>query len=67
MNDEFRKFFDAAKALIEYVDAEDVFDKSAYIGCNGEWDTFQSENFYDLIKHAKKALTEFEAAAAKSE
>lgn len=67
MKDDFRKFFDAAKALIQYVDKEDVFDKTTFIGCNGGWDTFQSETFYDLIKNAKKALTEFESAAEKSE
>ena len=66
MNDEFRKFFEAAKALITYVAAEQVFDKSASMGCGG-FDTYQSETFYDLIANAKKALTDFENTMKKSE
>jgi hypothetical protein len=66
MNDEFLKFFEAAKALITYVAAEQVFDKSASMGCGG-FDTYQSEIFYDLIASAKKALTDFESTMKKSE
>lgn len=64
MSDEFSKFFDAAKALILYADSEHVFDRSADMGCGG-FDTFQSETLYDLIKEAKKALSEFEEARSK--
>ncbi len=66
MHDEFLKFYEAAKALITYVAAEQVFDKSASMGCGG-LDTYQSETFYDLIAHAKKALTDFESTLKKSE
>jgi hypothetical protein len=59
MNDEFSKFFEAAKALINYIDSEQVFDKSAAMGCGG-YDTYQSETFYDLIASARQALKEFE-------
>lgn len=59
MNTEFRNFFEAAKALITYIDREQVFDKSADLGCGG-FDTYQSEAFHDLITNAKKALMEFE-------
>jgi hypothetical protein len=59
MNEKFLKFYDAAKALITYIDKEYVFDKSADLGCGGV-DTYQSETFYDLIANAKKALSDFE-------
>jgi hypothetical protein len=60
MNDEFLRFFEAAKALITYIDSEQVFDKSAAMGCGG-YDTYQSEVFYDLIANARKALKELES------
>ncbi|MHC1724981.1 MAG: hypothetical protein AB9866_02975 [Syntrophobacteraceae bacterium] len=59
MNDEFLNFLEAAKALITYIDKEQVFDKSADMGCGG-FDTYQSETFSELISNAKKALVEFE-------
>lgn len=59
MSDEFMQFYEAAKALITYIDKEQVFDKSASMGCGG-FDTYQSEAFYDLIANAKKALSNFE-------
>jgi hypothetical protein len=61
MNEKLLKFYDAAKALITYIDKEDVFDKSADLGCGGV-DTYQSETFYALIANAKKALGDFENA-----
>jgi hypothetical protein len=60
MNDEFSRFFEAAKALITYIDSEQVFDKSAAMGCGG-YDTYQSELFYDLIANARNALKELES------
>jgi hypothetical protein len=66
MNDKFAKFFEAAKALIIYVDKEQVFDRAADMGCGG-FDTSQSETFYDLIANAREALKEFESAMNKSE
>jgi hypothetical protein len=59
MDEKFLKFYDAAKALITYIDKEYVFDKSADMGCGG-FDTYQSETFYDLIANAKKSLSDFE-------
>jgi len=61
MSDEFLKLFAAAKALITYIDQEQVFDKSADMGCGG-FDTYQSETFYELIANAKKALGDYESA-----
>ncbi len=66
MNDKFTKFFDAAKALITYIDKEDVFDKSSDMGCGG-FDTYQSETFFNLIATAKKALNDFENATKEPE
>ena len=66
MNEKFLKFYDAAKALITYIDKEYVFDKSADLGCGG-FDTYQSETFFDLIASAKKALSDFENAVRKPE
>jgi len=66
MHDQFQKFFEPAKALITYVATEQVFDKSADMGCGG-FDTYQSEFFYDLIAKAMKALTDFESTMKRSE
>ncbi len=65
MNDQSIKFFEAAKELINYIDSEQVFDKSADMGCGG-FDTYQSETFYELIQNAKKALNDFEASLVRS-
>ncbi|MGA3114952.1 MAG: hypothetical protein ABSF90_11050 [Syntrophobacteraceae bacterium] len=66
MNEQFLKFYDAAKALITYIDKEYVFDKSADLGCGGV-DTYQSEAFFDLIANARKALSDFENSMEKPE
>lgn len=60
MNDGLLKFYQAAKALIIYVDQEYVFDKSADMGCGG-LDAYQSDAFRELISGAKKALDDLEA------
>ena len=59
MNDEFSALFESAKALVTYIDKEDVFDKAADMGCGG-FDTYQSDAFYDLIAEARKAIAEVE-------
>ena len=59
MTDEFLTLFEAAKALINYIDKEYVFDKTASMGCGGI-DTYQSDAFYDLIQNAKRAVVEVE-------
>ena len=64
MNDEFWKLYEAARALIIYIDNEQVFDKSADMGCGG-FDTSQSETFYNLIADAKKALGDFDKSVKK--
>ncbi len=59
MNEKFRSFYEASKALITYVDREDVFDKSADMGCGG-LDTYRSDAFQELIENARRALADME-------
>ena len=59
MQDEFLTLFEAAKALVTYIDQEHVFDKAADMGCGG-FDTYQSDTFFDLIENARKAVKEVE-------
>ena len=59
MKDEFMTLFEAAKALLTYIDKEHVFDKAADMGCGG-FDTYQSDALYDLIAEARKAIIEVE-------
>jgi cell division septum initiation protein DivIVA len=66
MKDEFSELFESAKALVTYIDKEDVFDKAADMGCGG-FDTYQSDAFYDLIAEARKAITEVEKDLKASE
>ena len=65
MEDEVSTLFQAVKALVVYIDAEQVFDKAADMGCGG-FDTYQSETFYNLIATARKAINEFESKMIQS-
>ena len=66
MNAESLKLYEAARALVTYIDREDVFDKVGDMGCGGV-DHHQSETFYNLIAAAKRALTDFEGTLKKPE
>jgi hypothetical protein len=59
MADEFLAMFEAAKALVTYIDKESVFDRAAAGGCSG-MDYHLSDNFYDLIVDTRKAINEVE-------
>lgn len=59
MKDGFLKLFEAAKALITYIDNESVFDRAAAGGCSG-MDYHLSDTFYDLIVSTRSAVREFE-------
>jgi len=59
MKDEFLTLFEAAKALVTYIDKESVFDKAAAGGCSG-MDYHLSDKFYDLIVNARKAINDVE-------
>jgi hypothetical protein len=66
MKDEFLSLFETAKALVTYIDKEHVFDKTASMGCGGI-DTYQSDDFYDLVADARKAINEVENGLKASE
>jgi hypothetical protein len=53
------RLYEASKALVAYIDSEDVFDKVGSMGCGGV-DHHQSEAFYNLIADARNALRAFE-------
>jgi len=59
MKDEFLTLFEASKALVSYIDNENVFDKAAAGGCSG-MDYHLSDKFYDLIVDTRKAINEVE-------
>lgn len=59
MNDQTMKLYETSKALVAYIDSEDVFDKVGSMGCGGV-DHHQSEAFYNLIADARNALRAFE-------
>jgi hypothetical protein len=57
MADEFLALFEAAKALVTYIDKEYVFDTAAAGGCSG-MDYHLSDTFYDLIVNTRKAISQ---------
>jgi hypothetical protein len=59
MKNEFLALFEAAKALVTYIDKESVFDRAAAGGCSG-MDFHLSDTFYDLIVNIRKAINEIE-------
>ena len=59
MEDDFLALFEAAKALVTYIDQEYVFDKAAAGGCSG-MDYHLSDAFYDLIVSARKSISNVE-------
>ena len=58
MDDQFKQLILATKALMEYMDSANVFDKLADAGC-GLYDEYRSDKFDELIKNVKKALLPF--------
>ncbi len=59
MKAEFLTLFEAAKALVTYIDKQSVFDKAAAGGCSG-MDYHLSDKFYDLIINARKVINDVE-------
>ena len=57
MQDGFLTLFEAAKALVNYIDTESVFDRAAAGGCSG-MDYYLSDPFYDLIVNTKQTINE---------
>ncbi len=65
MNDITWRLYEASKALVAYIDSEDVFDKVGSMGCGGV-DHHQSEAFYNLIADARNAIKAFEESVKES-
>jgi len=65
MEDDFLALFEASKALVIYIDNENVFDKAAAGGCSG-MDFHLSDTFYDLIVNARKAIKDVESGRENS-
>ena len=65
MEDDFLALFEASKALVIYIDNENVFDKAAAGGCSG-MDFHLSDAFYDLIVNARKAIKDVESGRENS-
>jgi hypothetical protein len=59
MKGQFLTLFEAAKALVTYIDKQSVFDKAAAGGCSG-MDYYLSDKFYDLIVNARKVINDVE-------
>ena len=59
MGNDFLVLFDAAKALVNYIDNEYVFDRAAAGGCSG-MDFHLSDAFYDLIVDTREAIKDVE-------
>jgi len=59
MKAEFLALFEAAKALVIYIDKEYVFDKASAGGCSG-MDYHLSDKFYDLIVDTRKVISDVE-------
>ncbi len=59
MEDDLSTLFETAKALVTYIDNENVFDKAAAGGCSG-MDFHLSDAFYDLIVNTRKAIKDVE-------
>lgn len=59
MEDDFLVLFEASKALVTYIDEQNVFDRAAAGGCSG-MDFHLSDAFYDLIVNTRKAIKDVE-------
>jgi len=59
MEEEYLRLLQATKALVTYLDTENVFDKAVQVG-RGDLDISRSEEFDLLIEKARQALNEFE-------
>jgi uncharacterized linocin/CFP29 family protein len=66
MEDDLLALFEAAKALITYIDNEYVFDRAAAGGCSG-MDFHLSDAFYDLIVNTREAIKDVENGSKDSD
>ena len=66
MEDDLLVLFEAAKALVTYIDEEYVFDRASAGGCSG-MDFHLSDAFYDLIVNTRKAIEDVENGSKDSD
>jgi len=59
MKEKVIRLKEATRALVAYIEENQVFDKTADCGCGGV-DTFRSDPFEAVIRDAKEALKELE-------
>lgn len=59
MGEKLAILIDSIKALLDYIEAEQVYDKLADAGC-GYIDSYRSEKFDKLIKATHEALAFFQ-------
>ena len=63
MRDKAQGLILATRALIEYIEQNQVFDKMADCGC-GLYDQYRSDRFDDAIKQARQAAAALEQELA---
>jgi hypothetical protein len=61
MKEEARALAAATKALVEYIEQNQVYDKLSDCGC-GLYDSYRSDAFDAALANAKQALQALEAA-----
>ena len=59
MEEKYLRLLEAAKALVNHIDRESVFDNAVQMG-RGSLDTSRSEEFDDLIEKAREAVNKVE-------
>ncbi len=55
MDEKYLRLLEATKALLNHIDAENVFDKAVQIG-RGSLDTSRSEEFDGLVSKTREAV-----------
>jgi hypothetical protein len=59
MDEKYLRLIKTMKALLNYIDAEHVFDKGIQTG-RGAFDTSRSQEFDDLVEKAREAVKKAE-------
>jgi hypothetical protein len=59
MDEKYLRLLEATKALLNYIDAEHVFDKGVQTG-RGAFDTSRSQALDDLVEKAREAMKKAE-------
>ena len=59
MDEKYLRLLEATKSLVNYIDAEHVFDKGVQTG-RGAFDTLRSQEFDNLVEKAREAVKKAE-------